>query len=54
MESESRRGGDQSGDGSGTVYMITVAVMEELLDKLKLLNYGSEFCKKMGFRPLSR
>lgn len=55
MESESRRGGDSSTiDITGTTYMITVAVMEELFDKLKLLNYGNEFCKKMGFRPLSR
>jgi hypothetical protein len=53
MEGESRRGGDSTVDGY-SAYMFTVAVMEEMLDKLKLLNYESEFCKKMGFRYLSR
>jgi hypothetical protein len=53
MEGESRRGGDATLDGY-SAYMSTVAVMEEMLDKLKLLNYESEFCKKMGFRYLSR
>lgn len=53
MEGESRRGGEAFVDGY-SAYMSTVAVMEEMLDKLKLLNYESEFCKKMGFRYLSR
>ena len=52
MEGESRRGG---GEGADTmVYMNTVGVMEELLEKLKLLDYESEFCKKMNLRPFSR
>lgn len=53
MEGESRRGGDPAVDGY-SAYMLTVAVMEEMLDKLKLLNYEREFCKKMGFRYFSR
>ena len=53
MEGESRRGGDSFVNVSATTYMATVGVMEELLDKLKLLNYGNEFCRDLSFRPLS-
>ena len=54
MEGESRRGGDPAAVDGYSAYMLTVAVMEEMLDKLKLLNYESEFCKKLGFRYFSR
>merc|ERR1712141_965784 len=39
--------------GPGLVYMPFV-VMEDLLDKLKLLNYEEEFVKDMRMRPLNR
>lgn len=29
-------------------------VMEELLDKLKLLHYEDSFCKQLGHKPFSR
>lgn len=57
MDSEMRRGSDGrdalSIDGN-SLYMLTVAVMEEMLDKLKLLDYENGFCRNMGFRFLSR
>ncbi|KAI9207305.1 intra-flagellar transport protein 57 [Polychytrium aggregatum] len=28
--------------------------MDEILDKLRVLNYQKDFCRSMGFRPLSR
>ena len=39
--------------GPGLVYMPFV-VMEDLLDKLKLLNYEEEFVKDLRMRPLNR
>jgi len=39
--------------GPGLVYMPFV-VMEDLLDKLKLLNYEEEFVKELRMRPLNR
>eukprot|EP00095_Tigriopus_kingsejongensis_P002763 maker-scaffold845_size89356-snap-gene-0.15 protein:Tk02763 transcript:maker-scaffold845_size89356-snap-gene-0.15-mRNA-1 annotation:"intraflagellar transport protein 57 homolog" len=39
--------------GPGLAYMPFV-VMEDLLDKLKLLNYEEEFVKELRMRPLSR
>ena len=56
---ESDRGGDPDegnaviDGGPGLVYMPFV-VMEDLLDKLKLLNYEEEFVKDLRMRPLSR
>lgn len=54
MEGEVRRGADAAADNASLGYMLTVGVMEEVLEKLKLLNYETDFCKEMGFRPLSR
>jgi hypothetical protein len=31
-----------------------VLVMEDILEKLKLLNYDSDFCKKFEWKPLSK
>ena len=46
--------GPQGVDGGpGLVYMPFV-VMEDLLDKLKLLNYEEEFVKDLRMRPLNR
>lgn len=39
--------------GPGDVYQPFV-VMEELLDKLKLLRYEESFCRQLGFKPFSR
>lgn len=54
MEGEARRGADAAVDNASLGYMLTVGVMEEVLEKLKLLDYETDFCKQMGFRPLSR
>lgn len=54
MEGEARRGADAATDNASLGYMLTVGVMEEVLEKLKLLDYETDFCKQMGFRPLSR
>ena len=40
-------------DGPGMFYMPFV-VMEDLLDKLKLLNYEIEFVSELKMRPLNR
>lgn len=46
---------DEAGDtAAGSVFMNTFILMEELLDKLKLLNYEKEFCRGWGFRAFSR
>ena len=46
---------DEAGDTAvGSVFMNTFILMEELLDKLKLLNYEKEFCRGWGFRAFSR
>ena len=55
---ERRRGGGGNDDGEasggpGAVYQPFV-IMEELLDKLKLLHYEETFCKQLGFKPFSR
>lgn len=46
---------DEAGESAaGSVFMNTFILMEELLDKLKLLNYEKEFCQDWGFRAFSR
>ena len=54
MAEEGRRGGgaEESG-GPGQPHMQFI-LMEDLLDKLKLLNYEQEFLKGLGFKPVSR
>lgn len=51
MEGDTRRGGDES---AAVVYMLTLGVMEDLLEKLKLLDYETQFCRTLSFRPLTR
>lgn len=41
-------------DAPGIVFMNNFILMEELLDKLKLLDYEKEFCGDWGFRQFSR
>lgn len=54
MESETRRGADAGADNASMGFVLTVGTMEEVLEKLKLLDYETDFCKQWGFRPLSR
>jgi hypothetical protein len=54
MDGDSRRGGDTSAEGAAMGFMLTVVVMEDLLEKLKLLDYETQFCKALGFRTLTR
>ena len=52
-EEENRRG--EGGDGApGAQFMNSFIVMEDVLDKLKLLDYEASFCKEWGFKPFSR
>ena len=53
MEDETRRGGEVA-DAPGLAYVNSFQTMEELLDKLKLLDYETDFCKGLGFKPFSR
>jgi len=45
-------GGEVSG-GAEAAYQPFV-IMEELLDKLKLLHYDDGFCRELGLKPFSR
>jgi len=49
---DSGAGGEANG-GAGTAYRSFV-IMEELLDKLKLLHYDDSFCRQLGLKPFSR
>lgn len=49
---EGRRSGDVS-DNPLLTHLVFVK-MEHLMDKLKLLNYEQEFCKKLKFKPFPR
>ena len=51
MADDRREEGVQSGPGD--IYQPFV-IMEELLDKLKLLHYEDTFCRQLGFKPFSR
>lgn len=54
MSEDKKRGGDDVEDGGpGLVYMPFV-IMEELLDKLRLLDYDREFSRKMNLKPINR
>lgn len=55
MSEEKRRGGgDETVDGGpGLVYMPFV-IMEELTDKLRLLEYDRNLLRKMNVKPISR
>ena len=43
----------EGGGGPGAVYQVFVT-MEELQEKLKLLNYEENFCRQHGFKAFSR
>ena len=50
---EKRRGEDVEDGGPGLVYMPFV-IMEDLLDKFRLLDYEQEFCRERNLKPISR
>jgi len=51
-EGDGSAGGEASG-GAVAAYQPFV-IMEELLDKLKLLHYDDSFCRQLGLKPFSR
>jgi len=36
------------------LFHLVVVKMEDVMDKLKLLDYEAKFCKKLKFKPFSR
>ena len=52
MADERRRGDDADMSGAGAYQAFVI--MEELLDKLKLLHYEATYCRQLGFKPFSR
>lgn len=54
MEGEegSRRTGDLS-ENPLLAHLVFVK-MEDIMDKLKLLHYEADFCKKLRFKPFAR
>jgi hypothetical protein len=48
---ETNREADNDGN---QVPNMTIIKMEEIMDKLKLLDYEIGFCKKLKFRPFPR
>lgn len=53
-DGETRRGGEPLSENSALSYLLTVGTMEDLFEKLKLLNYETNFSKAYGFRPFTR
>ena len=52
MEGETKRGAEAA-DVPGLAY-VPFLVMEDLLDKLKILDYERHFCRAQNMKPLSR
>lgn len=46
-------GGDEGEEGPGAAFKMFVS-MENVLDKLKILNYEREFCRELKAKPISR
>jgi len=56
MADDDGKAGDgevEASGGAGAAYQPFV-IMEELLDKLKLLHYDDSFCRQLGLKPFSR
>lgn len=63
---ESSGSGSSAGAGAGSRRSTTISVenpllahlvfvkMEDIMDKLKLLDYENEFCKKFKIKPFSK
>ena len=54
MGDEDTRRGDGGDVAPGIQFLNTFVVMEDVLDKLKLLDYESVFCSEWGFKPFAR
>lgn len=52
-DDEKQNAGDAGDSGQASAYSPFV-LMEELLDKLKLLNYENACCRPLGIKPFSR
>ncbi len=52
-EEDTRRGGGEPSDSPLLAYLVFTK-MEEVADKLKLLNYELEFCKRLRLKPFSK
>jgi len=53
MAEEEQRRGDPGVEVAGAAYLPHI-VMEDIAEKLKLLNYEQEFCLKQGQKPIAR
>ena len=53
MDSEEARRGGELSDNPLLAHLVFVR-MEDLADRLKLLNYETRFCKQHKFKPFSR
>ena len=53
MESEEGRRGGELSDNPLLAHLVFVK-MEDLADRLKLLDYETRFCKQRKFKPFSR
>ena len=53
MSEDKKRGEDVEDGGPGLVYMPFV-IMEDLLDKLRLLDYEQDFSRERNMKPISR
>ena len=53
---EGEDGSRKSGDLSENPLLahLVIVKMEEIMDKLKLLDYEAGFCKKLKFKPFPR
>ena len=54
MGDEENRRGDGGDVAPGIQFLNTFVAMEDVLDKLKLLDYESLFCKEWAFKPFAR
>lgn len=53
MATEDKRGGGEGADNPLLAQLVVVR-MEDIMDKLKLLEYERNFCKKLRIKPLPR
>ena len=54
MADDDTRRGDGGDAAPGIPFMNSFNVMEDVLDKLKLLDYETSFCKEWGFKSFPR
>ena len=51
---EEKSGDYDVGDGGPALAYVSFVIMDDLLDKLKLLNYDQEFVKKLKMKNLNK